>query len=175
VVVRQDEHIVARVAEKMDSPAHRRRRSFRRRIAAAAVVVVALLAAAYAAAFNGMDTGGETHDSGIRGTVVRVPLFQAAGPGAAAPVDGEPTAAVIRIENAQGRRIATVTSDDSGRFTADLPPGDYLVSAMSPVETALPVSLPFGISVRDHHYTEVRLVLPAATGASTTGSPQASP
>ena len=98
-----------------------------------------------------------------------------AGAGAAAPADGEPIAAVIRIENSRGRRIGTVTSDYSGRFKADLPPGDYLLSAMTPVDTALPVSRPFGITVRAHHYTEVRLELPATVGSAMGDSPGALP
>ena len=166
---------MASATDRVDSPARRHRRAFRRKVAVAVAVVAALLAGAYAAAFNGVNAEERTHDSGVRGTVVRVPLDQAAGPGAVAPVDGEPIAAVIRIENSRGRRIGTVTSDSSGRFKADLPPGDYLLSAMTPVDTALPVSRPFGITERAHHNTEVRLVLPATAGAEMGSSQGALP
>lgn len=161
--------------DRVETPARKRRRALQRKVAIAVVVVAALLAGAYAAAFNGVNADSTAHDSGVRGTVVRVPLDQLAGPGAAAPADGEPTAAVIRIENSHGRRIGTVTSDYAGHFKADLPPGDYLLTAMTPVDTALPVSRPFGVTVRAHHYTEVRLVLPATVGPQMGGSPGALP
>ena len=173
--MRQDGRTMVSATDRVDSPARRHRRALRRKLAVAIVVVAALLAGAYAAAFNGVNGEETIHDSGVRGMVVRVPLDQVAGAGAAAPADGEPIAAVIRIENSRGRRIGTVTSDYSGRFKADLPPGDYLLSAMTPVDTALPVSRPFGITVRAHHYTEVRLVLPGTVGPTMGGSPGALP
>jgi hypothetical protein len=162
-------------SDRVDPPARRRRRSLHRKLGLGAVVVAVLLAIAYAAAFHGVKGESATHDSGVRGTVVRVPLDRANGSGAPAAADGEPAAAVVMIENSHGRRLSTVTSDYSGRFTADLPPGEYLISAMTPVDTALPVSQPFGIVVRAHHYTEVRLVLPATVGPEMGGSPGALP
>jgi hypothetical protein len=173
----------------------RRRRRARWRAAAVAGVVLALLVLAYVAADHGLGGGGGRNGSfatGVRGTVWREPLAPAGAggspmaaapnssaampdPSAAADSPGTPIAALVQIRDTYGNALGAVTSDDDGAFEAELPPGTYVLIAVSPIDTALPVSEPVTVVVREGEVTTARLTLPAASGPALAISPEPLP
>jgi len=149
-----------------------RRLRWARGLVVAAVVLAGLTAGAYAAALYGVDRQEVGPRSGVRGTVVRVPLESIRSGDVSA---GEPVAALVRIADPDGDPYGRTTSDGSGRFQADLLPGRYLLSAMSPVDTALPVSESLEVTVHPGEYTTIWLTLPAAPGSKLVRSPEPMP
>ena len=102
--------------------------------------------------------GGEGPDSGIEGLVVRGPTQPVCV--VDIPCD-EPFAAPFHVRQ-DGRAIATFTSDVEGRFSIELPPGDYTIT---PDATA-PIMFPTQQvkTVRVEPNTMVRVELDFDTG-----------
>jgi hypothetical protein len=105
------------------------------------------------AAGCGAQTGPGSEGSGIAGQVVLTPTC----PGAS-PCPAKPVAAVVTMEWPDGERIDSVDTDSRGRFRAELPPGDYLVSARVPTEPDL-VPRSTRVSVEQGRVTRVRVVI----------------
>lgn len=181
--------LVTTVDDSLEETLRRRRR--RRavwRAAAAAGVVIALLVLAYVAADHGLGGGdrGGSFATGVRGTVWREPLAPpgaggspvtaAIDPSAAAAIAaGTPIAALVQIRDSDGNALGAVTSDNDGAFEAELPPGTYVLIAVSPIDTALPVSEPVTVVVREGRVTTARLTLPASRGPALAVSPEPLP
>jgi hypothetical protein len=165
----------------------RRRRAWWRGGAVTGVVVV-LLVFAYVAADHGLGGGGRGGQfaTGVRGTVWREPLATVGAgesPAPAAPdpsvvaadSSGTPIAALVQISDSDGNALGAVTSDGDGAFEAELPPGTYVLVAVSPIDTALPVSEPVTVVVREGEVATAHLTLPAASGPALAVSPEPLP
>ncbi len=111
-------------------------------LALAALTLAALLVSCAAA----------PDDSGIAGLVT-------IGPTSPVQHEGEtgeaPYSATLLIKDGSGGTVATVNSDDDGRFAVDLAPGVYLLEPQSP--GVLPYAPPQEVAVEAHRYTQVKV------------------
>jgi hypothetical protein len=110
---------------------------------------------------------GEAH-SGIRGVVLAAPACAAESlqtPCPDAPVQAE---VVVREAASDGDALATVTTEDDGRFRIALSPGTYAVTAR-PVDGHLGSMGSTIVQVRGDSFTEVTLHVD--TGIRGVGTP----
>jgi hypothetical protein len=151
----------------------RRRRRAWRRAAGAAAAIVLLVIVAYAAADHGVGGAQQApFETGVRGTVMKEPL---AAVGQRPKPAGSPILALIQIRDTRGNAKGAMTSDADGEFGAELPPGTYILIAVSPIDTAMPVSRPVRVVVREGEITWAHLTLPSFGGPDLAASLPPSP
>lgn len=102
--------------------------------------------------------GSEGADSGIEGLVVRGPTQPVCV--VSIPCD-EPFAALFHVRQ-DGRAIATFTSDAEGRFSIELPPGDYTITPDATAPILFPTQQVKTVHVEPN--TMVRVELDFDTG-----------
>ena len=95
----------------------------------------------------------QTPDSGILGTVTIGPLNPVSQPG---QIDSKPYSATIDIRTIpEGELIATVISDEQGKFRVALEPGTYLVEPQS--NGQLPFAETQEVAVSEGRFVEVKI------------------
>ena len=99
-----------------------------------------------------------TPSSGIQGTVLLGPTCPVEStPGANDPVPClTPYSANLAIIDSEGVRVATVTSAADGTFRLDLPPGEYVVTPSTGVDT-YPIAQPVSVVVTTGQYASVEI------------------
>ena len=119
----------------------------------AAPFVIPTAASSPAATARPASTVAPVSGSGIRGMVTIGPTC----PGPARPGQActQPYAAVLVITKRDGTEVARVTSGDDGKFSIDLPPGDYTIVPKNESGSRLPVAGPTEGSVPSGRFFEV--------------------
>ncbi|MGJ7918494.1 hypothetical protein ACI48D_23870 [Massilia sp. LXY-6] len=95
------------------------------------------------------------HDmaSGIDGKVILRPVTPVEQPGT---INQRPYEAIITVETATGRVVASVRSDSAGRFRIILEPGTYVLHPAS--EAIYPHAPAQTVTVTQDQFTPVRIV-----------------
>lgn len=73
---------------------------------------------------------------------------------AGSPCPDAPLAAGIDVTQ-NGELVSTIRSGEDGRFSIDLPPGEYVLEGVEPNPGAPPTAKPLAVTVSVHEYTEV--------------------
>jgi hypothetical protein len=95
--------------------------------------------------------------SGIRGRVVAAPSCPVETAGSPCPHKGVQTQ--VNIESTDGERLFSVPTEPDGSFRAQVPPGDYLLSARPPPGDPTLVPRPSSVRVEPEVYAQVTLIL----------------
>lgn len=105
----------------------------------------------------GLPVATPTAPSGIKGTVVLGPTCPGGqDPGANDPVAClTPFVAMLVVLDSEGAAVARVTSSGDGKFSIDLPPGDYVVTPAN--AESYPVAQPVPAPVSAGVYTEIQV------------------
>ena len=125
------------------------------RLVAAVALAAALVSCADSRTIDATSTGSGT---GVRGRAVIGPMCPVMRDDQ--PCPDRPVETTLEIvARASGAVVATVETDDEGRFAADLSPGDYLVrlDANAPPPGNLPQSAEADFTVVAGSYTDVTL------------------
>jgi len=128
------------------------------------VVAVVLALAVAGCSEIGLDFETPTPPSGIRGTVVLGPTCPTGSePGAHDPVPClTPYAAELVVLDLENAVVERVTSGGDGKFTIDLPPGEYVITPEAgdpyPIAQPVPVTVVAGqyIAVEINYDTGIR-------------------
>ena len=122
------------------------------------LVLVALLAAVVGCSEIGIPIETPVPPSGIRGTVLLGPTCAVeSSPGANDPVPClTPYSANLAILDSEGVRVAAITSGTDGTFRLDLPPGEYVVTPATGVDT-YPIAQPVSVVVSSGQYASVEI------------------
>lgn len=96
--------------------------------------------------------------SGIRGMVLLGPTCPTgAEPGANDPVPClTPYAATLVVLDGENVAVTRVTSGSDGRFSVDLPPGEYVVAPETGTDS-YPIAQPLSVVVSAGQYTEIEI------------------
>jgi len=96
--------------------------------------------------------------SGIRGLILLGPTCPVeASPGANDPVPClTPYAATLVVLDSENVKVATVTSGPDGKFSVDVPPGEYVVAPESGADS-YPIANPVSVTVVSGQYAEVQV------------------
>lgn len=96
--------------------------------------------------------------SGIRGLVLLGPTCPvAASPGANEPVPClTPYAATLVVLDSENAVVARVTSGSDGKFSVDVPPGDYVVAPETGSDS-YPIAQPQSVTVAAGQYVEIQV------------------
>jgi hypothetical protein len=65
----------------------------------------------------------------------------------------------VTIESADGERLVTVSTEPDGSFSAQVPPGDYVLSARPPAGDPTLIPRPSSVKVEPEGYAKVTLIL----------------
>jgi hypothetical protein len=117
-----------------------------------AVILVLLIASLLGSC--GDDAGGEG-SSGIAGRAVLGPTCPVEREGTPCPDQPYDGARLRIVDRGTGDVVATVTTDDQGRFRVAVAPGDYVVDAEPTEGRPLPFAKPVDVTVRPGRFTEV--------------------
>jgi hypothetical protein len=127
----------------------------------AAFVLMGLLALGTVACSEiGIDLDTPPPPSGIRGLVLLGPTCP--GPVDASPGDSGPQpcvtpyAAELVVLDSESVKVASVTSGPDGRFSVDVPPGDYIVAPESGTDS-YPIANPVSVTVVAGQYIEIQI------------------
>jgi hypothetical protein len=93
--------------------------------------------------------------SGIRGTVTIGPTC----PGPARPDQQctQPYSATLIVTRQDGTQAGQITSGEDGRFSIDLPPGDYTIAPQVDSQQRLPRAASVEVTVQPGEYAEVSI------------------
>ena len=91
--------------------------------------------------------------SGIRGLVTRGPTCP--GPQRPGQVCTQPYSATLVTTRRDGTEVARVTSGEDGRFTIDLPPGEYIIVPQTDPQSPFPRTGSVEATVQPGAFTEV--------------------
>ena len=96
--------------------------------------------------------------SGIRGLVLLGPTCPVeASPGENEPVPClTPYAATLVVLDSENVNVANVTSGSDGRFSVDVPPGEYIVTPESGTDS-YPIANPVSVTVVAGQYAEIQV------------------
>jgi hypothetical protein len=122
------------------------------------LVMALLLAAVVGCSEIGIPIDSPTPPSGIRGTVLLGPTCPVGGePGDDNPVPCVTAyAAMLVVLDSESVAVAHVTSGADGRFSVNLPPGDYVVTPSTGVDS-YPIAQPVSVIVSPGTYAEVEI------------------
>lgn len=127
------------------------------RLAFGSVVVAGLMAIAVGCSEIGIPIDTPTPPSGIRGTVVLGPTC----PGGQDPGANDPVpcltayAASLVVTDSESAVVARIASGADGRFTVDLPPGEYVVTPAT--SDSYPSAQPVSVVVAAGQYATVEI------------------
>jgi len=121
------------------------------------VVAVVLAFAVVGCSEIGLDFETPTPPSGIRGSVVLGPTCPTGSePGAHDPVPClTPYAAELVVLDLENVVVERVTSGGDGKFTIDLPPGEYVITPEA--GDPYPIAQPVPVTVVAGQYVEVEI------------------
>jgi hypothetical protein len=127
------------------------------RLGIGSLLVAGLLALAVGCSEIGIPIDTLTPPSGIRGTVVLGPTCPVGqDPGANDPVPCvTPYAASLVVTDSESAVVAHVSSGADGRFTVDLPPGEYVVTPAT--SDSYPSAQPVSVVVAAGQYASVQI------------------
>lgn len=94
-------------------------------------------------------------NTGITGLVTLGPMCPVEQAGQ--PCPDQPYQARIDVLDAQGTTVTSIQSDANGRFTVDLPPGDYVLHPLPPEGNILPMAGDLPVTVTTGQYTDVQI------------------
>ncbi|MEP7158149.1 MAG: hypothetical protein ABI797_01860 [Chloroflexota bacterium] len=127
------------------------------RLLRAGLIVLALVALMGCSEI-GIDLDTPPPPSGIRGLVLLGPTCPVeASPGSNEPVPCvTPYAAELVVLDSENVKIASVTSANDGRFSVDVPPGEYVVAPETGTDS-YPIANPVSVTVVSGQYAEIQI------------------